>query len=420
MNDNKENIEQILEGVTFDDAPDHGHKDLLENKLLLNFNGVQPRHKSTWRIIMNNRMTKLAAAAVIVIGVFVGFGIFTETGSVSWAQVRQQVAAVRAVMYKAKVNATENGQPSQLRIEATLADEHGTRMDAYMGDQLLGTSFTLADTKTHIYIMPSQKKYIEVALTEEIRIENGDPKLIVEAFLGGDYKKLGRREINGVTVEGVQSNDVSPTEGVPGGAGLMEGLEGLSTKVTASLWVDVATGWPVEITFDITDENGGEQMNIVVSDFQWDAQIDPATFASVIPEGYELMYKVNAENLEEGNQLVDGLKYFAQINDGKYPAKLSIRDVVGEIGNIYRAKSGDPSFRIDDSQVSTLKYGAQYFDTLQTEGKEPVYCGATVTAADVDKVLLRWKLDGGRYRVIFGDLRIEDVDAKRMAELEAK
>ena len=419
MNDNKENIEQVLEGVTFDDASDHGHQDLLEHKLLLNFNAAQPRHNATWRIIMNNKMTKLAAAAMIVIGVFVGFAIFSGTSSVSWAQVRQQVAAVKAVMYKAKVNATENGQPFQLQIEATLADEHGTRMDAYMGDQLLGTSFTLADTKTHISIFPAQKKYIEVALTEEIRIENGDPKLIVEAFLGGDYKKLGRREINGVTVEGVQSNDVSPTEGVPGGGGLMEALEGLSAKVIASLWVDVATGWPVEITLDITDENGGEQMTIVVSDFQWDAQIDPTTFASVIPEGYELMYKVNAENLEEGNQLVEGLKYFAQINDGKYPAKLSIRDVVGEIGNIYRAKSGDPSFQIDDSQVSTLKYGAQFFGELEAEGKDPVYRGATVTAADSDKVLLRWKLDDGRYRVIFGDLRIEDVSAGRMAELEA-
>jgi hypothetical protein len=420
MNDNKEKIEQILEGVTFDDAPDQAHQDLLENKLLLNFKGVQPRHISTWRIIMNNKMTKLATAAVIVIGVFVGFGIFRETGSVSWAQVREQVAAVKAVMYKARVNATDNGQPSELLIEATLADGHGTRMDAYMGDQLIGTSFTLEDTKTHIYIMSAQKKYIEVALTEEIRIENGDPKLIVENFLKGDYKKLGRREINGVTVEGVQSNDVSPTEGVPGGGGLMEGLEGLSAKVSASLWVDVATGWPIEITFEIIDENGDEQMSIVVSDFQWDAQIDPTTFASVIPEGYELMYKVNAENLEEGSQLVEGLKYFAQINDGKYPAKLSIGDIIGEIGNIYRAKSGDSSFKINDSQVSTLKYGVQCFGTLEAEGKEPMYYGATVTATDVDKVLLRWKLDGGRYRVIFGDLRIEDVEAKRLAELEAK
>jgi len=420
MNDNKENIEQVLEHVTFDEEPDRGHQDLLEQKLLLNFNAAQSRHNSTWRIIMNNKMAKLAAAAVIMIGVFVGFEIFSGTSSVSWAQVRQQVAAVKAVMYKAKVNATENGQPLQLRIEAILADEYGTRMDTYMGEQLLGRSFTLADKKTQIYVMPSQEKYIEVELTEEIRIENGDPKLIVEAFLKGDYKKLDRREINGVTVEGIQSHDVSLTDGVPGGAGLMEALGGPSVKVIASLWVDVATGWPVEINLDLTDENSGELATVVVGDFQWEARIDPTTFASVIPEGYELMYKVNAENLEEGNQLVEGLKYFAQINDGKYPAKLSIRDVIGELGNIFKAKDGDPSFGIDDAKISTLKYGAQYFGTLETEGKDPVYNGQTVTAADADKVLVRWKVDNDQYRVILGDLRIEDVSAGRLAELEAE
>ncbi len=418
MNDNKENIEQVLEGVTFDEAPDRGHQDLLEQKLLLNFNAARSGHNAKRRIIMNNKMAKLAAAAVILIGLFVGFEILSGTSSVSWAQVRQQVAAVKAVMYKAKINATENGQPFQVQIEAILADEHGTRMDAYMGEQLLERSFTLEDKKTHIIIMPAQKKYIEVELTEENRIENGDPKLIVEAFLKGDYKELGRREINGVTVEGIQSSDVSPTAGFPGGAGLIKGLKELSGKVTASLWVDVATGWPVEITLDITDENGGEQVTIVVSDFQWDAQINPATFASVIPEDYELMYKVNAENLEEGNQLVEGLKYFAQINDGKYPAKLSVRDVVVEIGDIYKAKSGN--LQIDDAQVSTLKYGAQYFGTLQAEGKDPVYNGQKVTAADSDKVLVRWKLDRDQYRVIFGDLRIEDVSTGRLAELEAE
>jgi outer membrane lipoprotein-sorting protein len=417
MNDNKENIEQVLEDITFDEIPDRGHQDLLEQKLLLNFNGIRSRRNSTWRIIMNNKMSKLAAAAVIVIGVFVGYEIFSGTSSVSWAQVRQQVAAVKAVMYKAKVNATENGQPFQLQIEAILADEHGTRMDTYMDKQLLQRSFTLAEKKTHIIIMVSQKKYIEVELTDKNRIENGDPKLIVEAFLKGDYKKLGRREINGVTLEGIQSDDVSPTAGFPGGRGLIEALGG-NNVLASSLWVDIATGWPVEITMDITDEDGNEQATIVISDFQWDAQIDPDTFASVIPEGYELMYKVNAENLEEGNQLVDGLKYFAQINDGKYPAKLSIRDVVGEIGDIYRAKSGN--LQIDDAQISTLKYGAQYFGTLESEGKEPVYSGATVTAADSDKVLVRWKLDDSKYRVIYGDLRIEDVSPARLAELEAE
>jgi outer membrane lipoprotein-sorting protein len=426
MNDNKKNIEQLLEDLTFDDTPDLRHQNLLEQKLLLNFNllnfkTVGSRQNSKWRIIMNMKMAKLAAAAVLLIGVFVGFGLFDGTSSVSWAQVRGQVAAVKAVVYKAKVNVTENGQPLQLQIQATLADEYGTRMDTYMGTQLVGRSFTLADKKSQISIFPKQEKYIEVALTEKNRIENGDPKLIVEAFLQGDYKELGRREINGVTLKGIQSDDVSPTGGFPGGRGLMDALKHESSaKVLASLWVDIATGWPVEITMDITDEDGNEQMTIVVSDFQWDTQIDPATFASIIPEGYTPMYKVNAEHLEKGNQLIDGLKYFAQINDGKYPTKLSIRDVVGEIGNIYRAKSGDPSFRIDDAQVSTLKYGAQYFQSLHKDGKDPVYYGPTVTPNDANKVLLRWKLSDGQYRVILGDLQIKDVDAAQLAQLEAQ
>jgi len=37
-----------------------------------------------------------------------------------------------------------------------------------------------------------------------------------------------------------------------------------------------------------------------------------------------------------------------------------------------------------------------------------------------DLVLLRWKLDDGKYRVIFGNLRLEDVSADRLAKLEVE
>lgn len=368
---------------------------------------------------MNANMVKLAAAAVLLIAVFVGPSFFGGTGGVAWAQVREQVAAVKAVIYKAKVTITENKRPVQFDIQATLAEEHGTRMDTYMGEQLVGRSFTLADKKTRVSLFPERKKYIEVALTEENRIENGDPKLIVKAFLQGDYKDLGRREAGGVTLKGIESDSVSPTAGFPGGRGLMEALKDQSNaKILGRLWVDEKNGWPVEITMNVTGQDGKEMMTIVVSDFQWDARVDPATFASIIPEGYTPMYKVNAEHLEEGKQLVDGLRYFAQINDGKYPARLSVRDVVIEIGGIFQAKSSDPNFGIDDAKVSTLKFGAQYFQTLDKNDKDPVYNGPAVTADDADKVLLRWKLSDGQYRVIMGDLEIQDVDAAQLAQLE--
>lgn len=49
---------------------------------------------NVWRIIMKNRMTKLAVAAVIIIAVTIGFNIFVGTGtSVAFAEVRATLSA---------------------------------------------------------------------------------------------------------------------------------------------------------------------------------------------------------------------------------------------------------------------------------------------------------------------------------------
>jgi len=62
---------------------------------------------------------------------------------------------------------------------------------------------------------------------------------------------------------------------------------------------------------------------------------------------------------------------------------------------------------------------AQYYCD-DTNGITPAYYGKTVNPADKDKVLFRWRLDSGEYRVIFGDLRHETVALARLKELEAK
>jgi hypothetical protein len=50
--------------------------------------------------------------------------------------------------------------------------------------------------------------------------------------------------------------------------------------------------------------------------------------------------------------------------------------------------------------------------------REVVYNGRTVGPNDKDKILLRWKLDDGRYAVIYGDLHHETVTAERLKALE--
>lgn len=367
---------------------------------------------------MSRHLTKFAAAAVIVVGVLVAFSVFDGGGSVSWAGVRERVAAIRAVVYTAEV--TESGRT--MRIEAVQSDDYGTRMDMYMGEELAGRSFALTADNSYITLMPAQKKYIVVELTEQVLRNNGDPKIMVESFLAGDYEELGRSEIDGVVVEGVESRDVSPTAGFPGGASMFDGQSQwkFPGEVVARLWVDVDTGWPVQVTLDVAGDDGAEAMSVVVRDFQWDARVDAEVFASPIPEDYELMYTITKSQPESGEQLVAGLSHFARLSGGRYPAKLTISDIIGEVGGLFAKRSGDPSFQVDDVQISNLKYGAQHFHQLEVDGKEPVYNGQRVGAADANKVLVRWKLEDDLYRVVFGDLRIADVSAERLAELEAE
>lgn len=53
-----------------------------------------------------------------------------------------------------------------------------------------------------------------------------------------------------------------------------------------------------------------------------------------------------------------------------------------------------------------------FYRKLANEQRNPEYFGATVKPGDAEAILLKWRLDDGRYRVIRGDLRAETVDAE--------
>jgi hypothetical protein len=53
---------------------------------------------------------------------------------------------------------------------------------------------------------------------------------------------------------------------------------------------------------------------------------------------------------------------------------------------------------------------AAFYQRLANEGYAPAYFGATVRPGVADAVLLKWKIDDGRNRVIYGDLHVETVE----------
>ncbi len=128
--------------------------------------------------------------------------------------------------------------------------------------------------------------------------------------------------------------------------------------------------------------------------------------------------------MESGEQIADGLGFFAEVTGGKYPSELVMTTISKELRKAMKAKiesgTGEKPSKPNIQRMVGLQMVGVFFGGLTSEDKDPAYYGDTVTAADVDKVLLRWKLDDGQYRVIYGDLRIEDVSAEKLAELEAE
>jgi hypothetical protein len=60
-----------------------------------------------------------------------------------------------------------------------------------------------------------------------------------------------------------------------------------------------------------------------------------------------------------------------------------------------------------------------FYLLLVEDQKDPAYYGDKVTTEFPHAVLMRWRTEDGYYRVVFGDLTVEDVTADELAELEA-
>lgn len=72
------------------------------------------------------------------------------------------------------------------------------------------------------------------------------------------------------------------------------------------------------------------------------------------------------------------------------------------------------------ARSDVLAGGAKFYEYLVRQGRDAAYYGHSIDPDDKDAVLIQWKLDKGRYRVIFGDLRTKTVTAEELIKLQAR
>ena len=153
---------------------------------------------------------------------------------------------------------------------------------------------------------------------------------------------------------------------------------------------------------------------------------------SFIPAGYTKIPTSDVKADQITRYVVYGLSTFAKYNNGKYPAVKYVygdeqgqalrklmgmsRDAQGWLPPNKELKWDNPK----DGEFAHGSYGMTWINSIQRDFSEGVYNGKTVTSRDATKVLLRWRLDDGDYRVIFGDLTAATVSSSRLRELESR
>jgi len=370
-----------------------------------------------WREIMKSPITKLAAAAVIIIGVYLGLQFLRgpDIATVAWSEVVNNIEKVRAFTYRMKLSMKDMPGPKEkdsmkMEIEAWISQELGMRLNSYMEGELVSKTYVLMSEGAVISVIPQAKQYVRMTLTgelfEKVQEDNGDPRKMVDEFMKCEYTKLKRSTIDGNEVEGIESRDPKITGGMFG-------------NVVSRLWVAVENDLPVRMEV-VGYSNGTKVLDMVVDEFRWNVEIDAAEFEPNIPEDYKLIADIQMSSDEKS--VIEGLRFFAELTGGKYPSEMSLTKVTQELQDAVEARFAEkPEDALGEEYVQkmvSLQMLFTFYAGLVAGDKDPAYYGHKVTAEFPEAVLMRWKVDD-KYRVIFGDLTVGDVTPDELTELEA-
>ena len=118
--------------------------------------------------------------------------------------------------------------------------------------------------------------------------------------------------------------------------------------------------------------------------------------------------------------LLNALNRIRELTGGRYTSSLQVLSVVPELAQLVAERAtADPLGGDEQAMLQValeVASGCKYYMSLVSGGYEPEYFGDTVTEDDADQVLLRWHLDDGSTRVIYGDLRVETVSTGESAK----
>jgi hypothetical protein len=379
---NKDNIEEILEisEETFRDF----EKTLTQLK--------QPKLIILKEYLMKTKLTKLAAAAVIVIAVLVGIFHFGGplTATVSFADVVKPILNARTASLDIIIGSQGNQavihddiMGSRIRRTVSGAESTDIIID-FEQQKMLALDHT---NKTAVYIglggLPDLKNYVELLQNLIIRLQK-KPDLKIE--------NQGIQNINGrdclTFVAQVESE-------------------------TITIWADAETTLPIRI------EEKTPNMQIMCDNLQFDVDFDESLFSMEVPDGYTIQDAGGIDFSQSSESaFIETLRIWAEIiEDGQFPDSINLEDIV-KLGPKF--DQGMKRAGLTDQQkidvATKWGQGLVFIRFFKGQGQWH-YAGAGVKLGDGNTPIFWYQpQDSETWRVIYGDLSVKDVAPENLPQ----
>lgn len=374
------------------------------------------------RMVSNRSIIGAVMTVLVVISIVLGVNFINKSiaPDVAWGELVEKIESIDFYTFKSQIYIMDIHEPFfTKKTTKYYISKDGFRRDCHYPFMVYDIiTYTSWSDKTNTIVLPGIKKYTRTLLTDE-RINRldflDDPRLFIKLLMSFNYTKLGNKIIDGKEAQGIEIN--IPKFG-------KMGFESCLVRI----WVGIDTNLPIFLEIEATSGHGMVETKIVIDTFEWNGEYDSSLFEPNL-SGYSLMAEVESMPMNE-ESTIKALRRFSQVADGKYPSRLS--QTHNLIHNLYyklskeRMGKGFPFWEEEGfdwegyiSLHSHLITAGMFYGKLFNNDKEVAYYGEKVAADDLDLPLMRWKIADDKYRVIFGDLRIEDVSSEQLAELES-
>jgi hypothetical protein len=332
--------------------------------------------------IMKSTFVKLAAAAVIVIAVLIGLNPFKT--NITFGEVVAPILNAGTIAYDLFLGSeNESNQFHDIVVGKIIRRDMPNYAMTMVIDLENKKMLSLTkQNKTAVYldiqgpIQERTQNYID--FLKKIIQDNKD-----------NYRKLGLLEIDGQKAIGFEAGNANEK---------------------ALIYANPETALPIRIEITLG------KMFAILKNFQFDIPVDASLFSMVVPDGYFVPKAAIDLTGASEDDFLECLRFWAErLNNGVFPDSISSQIAMRQIASLGQKFSQMNITEQEATQMGqSFGKGIIFIQLLETrnEGK---YVGAGVKFGDKNRAIFWYKPEGSaNYRVIYGDLHVEDVSAVKL------